>query len=285
VSAPVIIPPTRPTPTAPEPTRPSPIPLQQQSVEQIVNNYKKQFSSLTQTQEVKVFNQEKVSKPALVDYTEQLKELAQDYPTKIDTINLNFSRAGTLGNVQRKAFTGKVESLNVLVLSETEMRLRLRKAKIEKERLDNFLTVVDDKNANKYLVTHEFAHTLYNFKEAKDMKKRKINNPYEDFGKAVIKIEKEYYKETQKLKELRFEAEQKFFDGKIPKQESGFYEWKSPDAKKYQEQLKEIQISTYAEANTDEFFAESFSQAKLAEKPSRFSMMVLELVDKTFKVG
>lgn len=45
----------------------------------------------------------------------------------------------------------------------------------------------------------------------------------------------------------------------------------------------DIKISDYASKDVDEFIAESFAQAKLAENPSEYSVKVLSVIDKYFK--
>ena len=45
----------------------------------------------------------------------------------------------------------------------------------------------------------------------------------------------------------------------------------------------DVKISDYASKNVDEFLAEAFTQAKLADNPSQYSNKVLEIVDKYFK--
>lgn len=45
----------------------------------------------------------------------------------------------------------------------------------------------------------------------------------------------------------------------------------------------EVKISDYASKDVDEFLAETFAQAKLAENPSPYSKRALEIVDKYFK--
>lgn len=42
-------------------------------------------------------------------------------------------------------------------------------------------------------------------------------------------------------------------------------------------------ISTYAEKDVDEFMAEAFTQAKLSNEPSEYSIRALEIIDKYFK--
>lgn len=44
-----------------------------------------------------------------------------------------------------------------------------------------------------------------------------------------------------------------------------------------------LKISSYADTDLDEFFAEAFTQAKLSESPSEYSRKVLEVTDKYFK--
>lgn len=49
------------------------------------------------------------------------------------------------------------------------------------------------------------------------------------------------------------------------------------------EWFSKLRISGYSEKDVDEFLAEGFTQAKLAENPSVYSMRILEIVDKYFK--
>lgn len=45
----------------------------------------------------------------------------------------------------------------------------------------------------------------------------------------------------------------------------------------------DVKISSYADKDLDEFFAEAFTQAKLSDNPSEYSKKVLEVTDKYFK--
>lgn len=45
----------------------------------------------------------------------------------------------------------------------------------------------------------------------------------------------------------------------------------------------DVKISNYASKDIDEFLAESFTQAKLSDNPSEYSIKVLEVIDKYFK--
>mgnify|MGYP002640522973 CR=1 FL=1 len=89
-----------------------------------------------------------------------------------------------------------------------------------------------------------FGVTYHEFAHSLSQSREKINP---DFWKEIRKIKREY-------------------DGK-----RGTANW-----------LNE-KISTYADKDADEFFAEAFTQAKLAEKPSPYAMKVLEVTDKYFK--
>ena len=72
------------------------------------------------------------------------------------------------------------------------------------------------------------------------------------------------------------------------KVDNGF--WKEIRALKreYQNQINtsdwsKKKISSYASKDFDEFFAEGFTQAKLAKNPSNYSKKILEITDKYFK--
>ena len=93
-------------------------------------------------------------------------------------------------------------------------------------------------------VTHEFAHTL---------------------SSAGRKIDPEFWKEINRIKRAYV-------------RELGQIELGKPKYSK-----EDIFISDYARKNADEFMAEAFTQALLAENPSPFALEVLKVVDKYFK--
>ena len=93
-------------------------------------------------------------------------------------------------------------------------------------------------------VTHEFAHTL---------------------SSAGRKIDPEFWKEINRIKRA--------YVRELGQIELGKSKYSKED----------IFISDYARKNADEFMAEAFTQALLAENPSPFALEVLKVVDKYFK--
>ena len=93
-------------------------------------------------------------------------------------------------------------------------------------------------------VTHEFAHTL---------------------SSAGRKIDPEFWKEINRIKRA--------YVRELGQIELGKSKYSKED----------IFISDYAGKNADEFMAEAFTQALLAENPSPFALEVLKVVDKYFK--
>ena len=109
---------------------------------------------------------------------------------------------------------------------------------------------IDKENHPKYTTTHEFAHLLTTL----GRKGIANNDGVVEFWSELRKVFSEYLKE---LNSHRI---------------SGEYE-----------KASEIFIGKYGHTNTDEFFAESFTQYELNSKPTKYSKKVGELVEKYFK--
>ena len=122
-----------------------------------------------------------------------------------------------------------------------------------------FNVVVDKTNVNVATLTHEFAHTLSTSRQqqyGKDI----------DFWAEIRQIKSNYTRELNNI------DKQLYIDKTINLDEA--------------EKLKsQVVISEYAKANIDEFLAEGFCEAKLSSKPSKYSLEVLEVVNKYFKKG
>lgn len=128
---------------------------------------------------------------------------------------------------------------------------------------------------DKYVITHEFAHTLMDFEtplknyvgaETSHMRKAR---------KEIKAIREEYQERVRALTAAQRQAELKAittFDEK---------DWAK--AKELNDELKKVTISKYASVSVDEFMAEAFVDAKIGSDPSEYSKQVLEVIDKYFK--
>mgnify|MGYP002514879159 CR=1 FL=1 len=128
---------------------------------------------------------------------------------------------------------------------------------------------------DKYVITHEFAHTLMDFGSPLS---NYINVDVSNIRKArkeIVKIHENYFDEWRSLEIEYRKAEKKAietFDD---------LDWK--EAQKAEERLNEMKISKYADYSIEEFFAEAFADAKLGSNPSKYSIEVLKVIDKYFK--
>ena len=235
---------------------------------------------------IKVYRKESIDPYGLQASTKNIVDLSKEYNVKIDNINLGHIPGGQIGTYGKvTVHASREKTLSVIIEDKSFWKLKVKSWEIKKNRIDNYGVVVDIENVDKYVTTHEFGHTFHNFQASKVYKKLNLYNPNEDFGKQIIAIEKKYFKELDELKNQRYSAELEYFGGKIPRNTDKPFEWTSPKAKEIHEQMKQTYISTYAGSNTDEFMAESFTQAKLSKNPSKYAKQVLDVIDKYFKKG
>ena len=231
-----------------------------------------------------LFNKKKMNPKDLEVTANAITKLTNEYNVKIDNAVIGYvhnAPPGTYGRTTRE--NGKM-TYSVLVKPAAFWEKKQKAWAEDKYNLDNFGILLDENKGGEYVVTHEMAHTFHNFEEAKWFKKHKLPIENEQFGKEIIKIQKDYVKRQKLLKDKRWEAENKYFNGKIPSaNKAGEFVWNSPEAIEYHNELQDINISRYAMSNTDEFMAEAFTEAKLSSNPSPYSVEVLETIDMYFK--
>lgn len=109
---------------------------------------------------------------------------------------------------------------------------------------------VDDKNLQIAVTTHEFAHVITSSRAAK------YNNVTKEiqYWDQLKVIQKQYWQERDLLRSQQ-------------------------DVK----QLNKIYLGKYSETNIDEFHAEAFMEYKLSANPSKYAILVGNLIDKNFK--
>ena len=127
----------------------------------------------------------------------------------------------------------------------------------------------------KYVVTHEFAHTLMDF-ESPLKNYVGAETSHIKAARKEIKSIREAYQE--RIRTLTIAQKQAELDAI-----TSFDETAWTKAQKLTEELKKVQISKYADMSIDEFMAEAFTDAKIGSDPSEYSKQVLEVIDKYFK--
>lgn len=137
---------------------------------------------------------------------------------------------------------------------------------------------IPDDLAERYVATHEFAHTLLDLEQPLSNKRNWVNADYKKIHCARKEIEdvyKEYMQEVRILTETQksLEMEALFsFDEDL---------WKK--ASEASENLKKVQISKYSLNNADEFMAEAFTESKLGKYQTKYSKKIMEILDKYFR--
>ena len=191
----------------------------------------------------------KIEMKDLIPRIEQLKKLNDKYILDIGNLEkINFSSGTRTLGVVKSYLSGNIKEAN---FGSREGGWSMHEKRSDpKSDLQRHSANIDNENHPKYTTTHEFAHLLTTL----GRKGIANNDGVVEFWSELRKVFSEYLKE---LNSHRI---------------SGEYE-----------KASEIFIGKYGHTNTDEFFAESFTQYELNSKPTKYSKKVGELVEKYFK--
>ena len=135
---------------------------------------------------------------------------------------------------------------------------------------------------DRYIATHEFAHSLLDMKSSLknyvglDTKpltrcRKEINKLYDDYMVEIRGLEKEI---------ARLKKDPAFLDLNASAEEQMAAFKRLGDTQKKLEQLR---ISKYSVENADEFLAEAFTQAKIGASANKYSDAAMKIIDKYFK--
>lgn len=208
-----------------------------------------------------------------VSAAQQFSNLAREYNTTCTFINVDRIEAfgvpaSTLPNwnIQNSTITFN----KAIVKDGDSFRKRMEKA-VEKGQFPDMA----EEDYDKYVITHEFAHTLMDFNSSlKNYVGADITN-IKKARKEIGNIREKYMEEINELSRLKKEAESKVLmlgDEKA---------WET--AKELSEKISGIRISRYADGSIDEFMAEAFADAKIGRNPSSYSREVEAVLDRYFK--
>ena len=137
---------------------------------------------------------------------------------------------------------------------------------------------IPDKVAERYIATHEFAHTLINLEQPLNNKTNWVNVDYDKIRNArkeINSVYEEYMKAVQTLTEKQKKAELEAL--------TSFDEAAWKEAAELSKQLAEIKISDYSLESADEFMAEAFANEKIGVNSNEYAKKVLDILNKYFK--
>ena len=139
---------------------------------------------------------------------------------------------------------------------------------------------IPDKYTDRYVATHEFAHTLANLEQPLVNSRNWVNADYgkiKSFRKEVKGVYDKYIEDVGFIDSERKRLEAKiYFEGVYTQKDMD-------DLKEYSALLNSKKISNYSMSNADEFMAEAFTHAKLAETENEYANSILGIIDKYFK--
>lgn len=148
-----------------------------------------------------------------------------------------------------------------------------------KELVNNgFATQINEEFANKYVITHEFAHTLIDMGTELDPKRNWVNADYErikSIRKDITSVYDRYIEELGVLDKAQKEAELDAL--------STFNEESWKKATDLSAELKEKSIGRYSMANADEFMAECFTHHELGGKQNDYVDEIMDIINKNFR--
>lgn len=217
-------------------------------------------------------------------FNETIGELASEYDTPLQRIRTmtreEFMMDGDAFAYVTHDYT--VDSAE-LVINPTKCKdVQKLTERIKELSEDGYCVKISEEVAEKYVATHEFAHTLINLEQPLKNKTNWLNADYDKIKKVrkeINAVYEDYLKEVQELTEKR----DSFLDGLFDFDNPERMEECTEQYNKFDDMLNEIKLSEYSLVNADEFMAEAFANEKIGISSNKHSKKVLEILDKHFK--
>lgn len=212
-------------------------------------------------------------------FNDTIENLLNEYDTPLTNIRMmtmeeKLSHGNAFASVRHNYETDTAE---LLIHPQKCRDLNKLKSKINDLSARGYCATIPEEVAEKYIVTHEFAHAILNIEQPLNNKRNWVNADYSKIKKARKEIEKvheEYMAEMGTLTELHKKHE---LEAIMTMDETAWGK-----AQETARKLKEVKISDYSMESPDEFLAESFANEKLGTS-SKYAKQVVEILDKYFR--
>lgn len=207
---------------------------------------------------------------------EQLGNLVERYDTSLQGIRfMNKNEYLMLGNSFASTYHSYDTDRAEIILNPAKIKNTER----IKELISNkYAAPIDEKNADRYVITHEFAHSLLDMETKLDKKRNWVDadyKKYEDARKEIKGVYNRYIDELGKLESKANEANLKALTSMDDK------DWK--EAGKLSEAYEALNIGKYALTNADEFMAECFTLSELGTSKNKYVDEMMDVINKYFK--
>ena len=213
-------------------------------------------------------------------FNNTIRELAEEYDTPLQKIR-TMTKDEYLYSKNSFAFVSHNYEVDSAELVINPIKCKDKSALVERIKelsQSGYCVNISDDLADRYVATHEFAHTLFNTGERLENSRNWVNADYKkirSIRKEIENVYDDYMREVRELTETQKSLEMEAlisFDEDV---------WKK--ASEASEALKKVQISKYSLTNSDEFMAEAFAQAKIGTYQSKYSKSVMEILNKYFR--
>ena len=222
----------------------------------------------------------KLSVESATVFTETIESLSAEYDTPLQKIR-TMTREEYAFNRNSFAFVShnySVDSAELVInpiKCKDKAELAERIVELSQRR---YCANISEELSDRYVATHEFAHTLLNMEEPLNDKRNWVGANYKKIKSARKEIADVYEKYMQTVRVLTEEQKALELEAITTFNENA---WKK--AEEAMNRLNKVKISDYSMTNSDEFLAEAFAQARLGTYQSEYSKMVMEILDKYFR--
>lgn len=219
-------------------------------------------------------------------FNETFEDLTQRYNTTLNRVRI-MTKDEYVGHSNSFAFVYHDYSVNnsTMVLNSSKINdYNKLTERISELSGGHCINVIPGKEG-RYVVTHEFAHTLISM-EDKLLNSRNWSGM--DFAKIkkarkeIKKVYDSYMDELKPLADARQKAEETVFEAMINGVDSSEMEKLEGIFNELDDKYNAIRISEYSLVSADEFLAEAFTDVEIGQNPSKYSTEVHNILTKYF---
>lgn len=214
-------------------------------------------------------------------FAETLENLTSRYDTPLATIRQMDREEAFLNQTVFARVTHNYEIdtseliINPIKCAEYEKMTSRLKELVEKK----YIVAVRLEDVDKYIATHEFAHTLANMAQPLQNSRNWVNADYAKIKKFRKEIQKQFDKYVEDVTNV--EKLYRTFESKVYF-EADMSDENFENLAKYKKLLDTKKLSKYSLTNADEFMAEAFAHSELSDKDNEYATEVRKIIDKYF---
>ena len=212
-------------------------------------------------------------------FNKTITELATEYDTPLQKVR-TMTKEEAMGNPNfASVFHSYSTDSAELIINPIKCKDVGKLAdRIREHSKNGYCASIPDEAAEKYIATHEFAHTLLNLEQPLSNKTNWVNADYAKIKKVrkeVVSVYDEYMNAVRDISERQKKAELAAL--------TTFDETAWKEAAELASELKRVKISNYSLESADEFMAEAFANEKIGTTSNEYARRVLDILDKNFK--